>query len=105
MFQAPADPDQPIWRYMDFPKLLSLLDRKELFFPRADRLNDQYEGSVTAENIRLRPEWYGEHLAVMEPHFEVRRIQRKWIRISSWHMNEHESAAMWDLYGRLGQGV
>ena len=29
--------DVKIWRYMDFTKFISLLSRKELFFPRADK--------------------------------------------------------------------
>lgn len=44
-FQKPKDLNVPIWRYMDFTKFVDLLDTKTLFFTRADRFDDQFEGS------------------------------------------------------------
>jgi hypothetical protein len=40
-----------IWRYMDFTKFVSLLDRSALFFARADKFKDQFEGSWTKKNF------------------------------------------------------
>ena len=40
----------------------------------------------------------------LEQMAKMRRFQRRWMRIN-WHMNAHESATMWDLYARAGQGV
>ena len=34
-----------IWRYMDFAQLVSLLDKEALFFCRADKLGDPFEGA------------------------------------------------------------
>ena len=34
-----------IWRYMDFAQLISLLDKEALFFCRADKLGDPFEGA------------------------------------------------------------
>ncbi len=36
-----------IWRYLDFTKFLSYLDKKALFFTRADKLDDIFEGKFT----------------------------------------------------------
>ena len=33
-----------IWRYMDFTKFVNLLDTESLFFCRADRFYDKWEG-------------------------------------------------------------
>ncbi|KAF5417648.1 MAG: hypothetical protein C5S38_01290 [Candidatus Methanophagaceae archaeon] len=44
-FEKPSDEDIKIWRYIDFTKFVSLLDKKALFFARADRLSDSFEGS------------------------------------------------------------
>ena len=50
------DLDSAIWRYMDFAQLVSLLDRRALFFCRADKLGDPFEGAwsnPTIEALRL----------------------------------------------------
>ena len=44
-FLTPA-PNQKIWRYMDFFTFLSLHNTKALYFSRADRLGDKFEGSL-----------------------------------------------------------
>ena len=49
-FSPPSD-DAVLWRYMDFTKFVSLLDRSALFFARADKLNDPFEGSVSIINM------------------------------------------------------
>ena len=48
-----------LWRYMSFAKFVALLDRESLFFSRADRLEDNFEGSLSPINKILRPQ----HLA------------------------------------------
>jgi hypothetical protein len=35
-----------IWRFIDFTKFVSLIDKSALFFPRIDRLGDKFEGSI-----------------------------------------------------------
>jgi hypothetical protein len=47
VFVPPEDTNSLIWRYTDLAKLLSLLDRSELFFPRLDKLEDPFEGYYT----------------------------------------------------------
>jgi hypothetical protein len=47
VFDPPEDLDATIWRYVDFTKLVSLLDTKSLFFARADQLGDPFEGSYS----------------------------------------------------------
>ena len=38
---------------MDFPKLVSLLDKRGLFFTRANKLEDQFEGTWSRATLRL----------------------------------------------------
>ena len=40
-FGIPAD-NQILWRYMDFTKFVSLLDREELYFARSDYFEDPF---------------------------------------------------------------
>ncbi len=47
-----------IWRYLSFTKFVSLLATKSLFFSRADKLNDKFEGSFSDFNVKLRPTLY-----------------------------------------------
>jgi len=50
LFPPPADRDVPVWRYVEFPKFIDLLERRKMFFSRADYLGDPFEGSVTRGN-------------------------------------------------------
>ena len=55
------DENTTIWRYMDFTKFVSLLDKKKLFLCRADKLEDSFEGSLPLDNVEsLKSEIYKE---------------------------------------------
>lgn len=42
-FDPPDDPNAHVWRYMNFPKFVSLLREGGLHFCRADALDDPLE--------------------------------------------------------------
>lgn len=50
IFIPPVNPDIKLWRYIDFTKLVSLLSREQLFFSRADKFADPFEGSASTVN-------------------------------------------------------
>jgi hypothetical protein len=113
VFVPPENRDVPIWRYMDFSKYVSLLDRQALFFARADLLGDPFEGSVGALNLALRQESFArspdapkdafdKFAATISKFFEN---QRRWTFVNCWHMNDHESAAMWRLYAQSNEAI
>ena len=52
--------DAVLWRFMSFTKFVSLLARNALFFARADKLGDPFEGSLTPLNVALRPLLHGD---------------------------------------------
>ena len=85
-----VDSNALLWRFMDFTKYVSMLHRGALFFTRADLLPDQFEG-LRAPRRQARRE-------------EQQRL-REQVCLSSWHRNEHESAAMWRIYLSSGEGV
>lgn len=104
--RSPTDHDARIWRYMDFAKFVWLLECRALYFARADRLEDDHEGSAPLVNIQKRPALYGESPA----HQAIQRAQmnhwiRQWTFINCWHASEHESAAMWRLYSAGDEAV
>lgn len=106
VFEPPPDRDTSLWRYMDFTKFAWMLDQRALFFSRADLLGDRFEGAYSAANIALRPVVYGEHAEQMSARFEpIHRALPRYTVVNCWHMNESESAAMWRLYLKSGEGV
>jgi hypothetical protein len=123
-FNPPEDEEVKIWRYMSFPKFMSLLDKSALFFARPDKLGDPFEGSfgranldaavLTGEEEFTDPDTEGlseaEAMAVRErKRAFIRRFiyeyTQKTAYINCWHMNNHESAAMWNIYSRIGEGI
>jgi len=95
---------------MDFTKFVSLLDSNALFFSRADRLSDAWEGAHTVENLRERPTVIGaggsETAAEMMNGASLfNRSLRLHTFVSCWHLNNVESAAMWKLYVSHDEGI
>jgi hypothetical protein len=117
----PENDSIKVWRYMTFTKFMSVLDRSALYFARVDRLGDPFEGSFARKNLsgELRPvemiqvhesiepgsKWVGsapmtaEHRALSFAHGQ------KSTHANCWHMNNYESAAMWSVYSRSGEGI
>jgi hypothetical protein len=105
-----------IWRYMDFTKFVSLLDKKSLFLCRADRL-ESFEGSlpvITVDNSKakfykekiLEGSWgYAKMQQQLKEKSEESELLKQFAYISSWYMNENESAAMWKLYAQTNEAV
>lgn len=91
---------------MNFRKFLSLLEKSALFFPRADRLGDPYEGSYSEANVKIRPVTYKDW-----PKFDLKtwskfnKMLPVFTAVNCWHLNEHDSAAMWELYLPANEGV
>ena len=105
----PAE-DATLWRYMDFTKFVSLLDRHALFFTRADKLGDPFEGTYTMVNMHpqvqqlLMPNVNEENRSGLFKHIRAMR-ERTWV--SCWHEGKFESDAMWRIFveGRNGVAV
>jgi hypothetical protein len=114
-FEQPNDNDR-VWRYMDFTEFVSLLDTKTLFFARADRFDDPVEGSYPKMNVSayldhhdslpLPPDIRTKLVKFMNENMSnFLRYLRKWMALNCWHLNDHESAAMWRLYLKSDDGI
>jgi len=99
--KLPEDPDTIVWKYLDLSKFLDLLLSKKLFMSRSDKFEDQYEGTFsepTFEEIKK--------LAIDNPEFlNYYKIHRERVAISSWHINEYESFAMWQIFTQNSEGL
>jgi hypothetical protein len=103
--------DTKIWRYIDFAQFVSLLDTRSLHFIRVDRLEDPFEGIYSKANIKLAPEVYRNKIPIeiIEKLTAFKKDGMKGLRacivINSWHINDYESAALWELYSKKDQGI
>jgi len=88
---------------MDFTKFVALLDTQSLYFARSDRFDDPYEGATSHANFDLREIVYQETITpeMLTLMSRLTKWTREWTYVSCWHLNEHESWAMWKLYGSL----
>ena len=103
---TPPPLEATLWRYMDFTRFVSLLAQSGLFFVRADKLGDPFEGSLSKTNIAMRPILY-KGIPPSTTHNMANFVKgiRRFTSISCWHSSDHESAAMWRLYSRESDGV
>jgi len=51
VFEPPTNPEIPIWRYIDLPRFMSMLEDQALQFSRADRMWDTFEGSLSEPSL------------------------------------------------------
>lgn len=115
-FPQPDDLNAAIWRYLDFAKFAWMMFEGRLFMPRCEVLakTDPFEGSTPIHRIR---QW--EQLA-RDANCEADRALiklnleaitghvthfRQGDFISCWHMSQHESDAMWRIYGTGNNSV
>jgi hypothetical protein len=107
-FESPEKDSVKIWRYMDFTKFVSVLDRSALYFVRIDKFreNDPFEGSYPKSNIDLIKAGHGTISRARLISFgKLIKYLSKRVAINSWHINENESAAMWKLYLKSNEGI
>ena len=99
--KLPEDPNTIVWKYLDLSKFLDLLMSEKLFMSRSDKFEDQYEGTFsepTFEEIRK--------LSIDNPDFlNYYKSHREKVAISSWHINEYESFAMWQIFTQNSEGL
>lgn len=95
------DPDIVVWKYLDLSKFLDLLLCKQLFMARSDKFEDQYEGTFSEPTF--------EELKRMTEHnpafLDAYKAQRENVVVSSWHINEYESYAMWQIFTQNNEGL
>ena len=99
--KLPEDSNTIVWKYLDLSKFLDLLMSRKLFMSRSDKFEDQYEGTFsepTYEEIKKLSENNPEFLDYYKSH-------REKVVVSSWHINEYESFAMWQIFTQNNEGL
>ncbi|MDO8159612.1 hypothetical protein FKQ51_20090 [Bacillus toyonensis] len=115
-FELPKN-NPKIWRYMDFTKFMDMLDKESIFFTRSDKFDDKFEGTYPILNKVIRKHLYTNQLHDLNPEEQEKVVEsfddfeekfkffRRFILINCWHVNEYESAAMWNLYLKNEEGI
>ena len=108
----PQNQTARIWRYMDVTKLLSMLDGS-LWFSNITCVDDPLEGFLNRATVKKFRELPKDLPKIneeavkktIEENLKIIKWGRGLLNISSWHMNEGESAAMWQLYLKSENGI
>jgi hypothetical protein len=121
-FRAPPDTNGKIWQYMELAEFVSMLNRKALFFVKASKLRDPYEGIIPQYSNMIRSKRENEeqkqyfqsvyessndgvNRKMAQTMAEQFQMYRQLVLINPWHYNEYESAAMWSLYSHENAGI
>ena len=110
--KQPAN-ETKIWRYMAFEQLVSLLAKRKLWFSRAIALQegDPYEGTLPEKNVSRSdadlasemPRWNELSPEQLNQFVNTHRSYQKTSTlnlVSCFNAAEHESNAMWHVYGK-----
>jgi hypothetical protein len=117
-FEQVEDPEI-LWRYQDLPRYIDLLLKNQLFFSRADRFEDPFEGKYNKpstekslkSNLKKIPEESKTKENVDEIKQQINEIKEKHkkkrteVAVSSWHINKDENYAMWKIYAKGSYGI
>jgi hypothetical protein len=96
------EPNQKIWRYMRTIRFQELLQSQNLYFASANQFDDRFEGAVAVQPFDFPVDPRYTEMDHLEKAFsELKRLTK----ICCWHIEDHESSAMWNLYSNLGKGV
>jgi hypothetical protein len=120
LFVSPKDDKYKLWRYIDFTKFVSLLNKKAIFFPKARVLKyiDKWEGVWLQKALDYAYDDMLKYFIEKGDENPISRINQfmkdinagnehslDTVFISCWHLNKVESAAMWRLYIKSHEGV
>jgi hypothetical protein len=105
------DLDNEVWRYLTFPKYISLLTYRAIWFSKLSILTDKYEGAMPAANAAIRRSERLEHTDVFPPsllaQLDKRNVDdgRELTVANCWFLSECESEKMWTEYANGAEGI
>lgn len=110
-----ADLDLTVWRYLTFPKFISMLTYQALWFSKLKSLQDQNEGILpTPAKINMGKEFQQWKNMFADPtlHRQIdempdRNVEdgRELTVVCCWFLGDQESKIMWDQYVGTPEGV
>jgi hypothetical protein len=109
---TPEDSARKVWRYMSYARFVWMLQKKELWLSRADRLGDSWEIALAGDQLQRVIDRHPIS-PISEPPGETalaraERILKLWRNrsyINCWSAQSHESHALWRIYCPTSEGV
>ena len=111
---AESDLDTVVWRYLTFPKYISMLAYGAIWFSKLNILIDEYEGHMpTAVDAEMRASMQINKKAFPpELHGQFDDMNRRNVEdgkeltvVSCWFLGENESEKMWAEYADSSEAV
>jgi hypothetical protein len=104
--ETPPD-DTILWRYLNFVKLVDLLEHRRLWFARVNTFDDPLEGTHTDAEVEYLRALPPPSSPVREPtlaqqYVDMTHKYRETMYVICWREAVTESMAMWDIYGKGG---
>lgn len=98
------NPDLVIWRYMSLQKFELMLKDKALFFCRADKFPDPFEGTIPKKELEYRIKSLNDSKSNESISNLHKRFKGQFL-VNCWHINNGENDAMWRLYLKDNDGI
>ncbi len=94
-------------------RFIDLIRTRQLYFARFDQFSDEWEGVLPPETKSLAKDGFtnlprnpGDNLTDWETYvLRVNRTNKLCAYANCWYQSDHESEAMWQLYGHEGVAV
>ncbi|MCE8425327.1 MAG: hypothetical protein J5U17_06065 [Candidatus Methanoperedens sp.] len=80
-----SDENAKIWRYMSYEKFESLLKERKLYFAQVEMYDDKFEGWSPGTD---------------EKRHALFEVYKKHTYANCWHIKNHESHLMWEVYAK-----
>lgn len=109
-----SDLDRTVWRYLTFPKYISLITYGALWFSKLNILADEFEGFMTTKtDAEMRAQ---QEITEQTLHPSLREIfsktnernvedGRELTVVNCWFLDDRESEQMWTEYAKNQEGV
>ena len=103
----PTDPSSPIWRYIEYWKLQDIIQARQIYFRRADKLEDEHEGLPPSEYEHVLNLSKFDLNDIQERDHQIGKLAqfRQSFYVNCWHLDIGETAKMWRQYGMDGVAI
>jgi hypothetical protein len=104
--------DSKVWRYMSFSRFMWLLQNRQLWMSRADKLEDPWELAITQEEIDylaarapITPLGQKREESFAERNKRINELWRTTTYVNCWCALEYESHALWRVFCGPHEGI
>lgn len=112
---TPPENDDILWRFMDFEKFVNILTSDSLFFTRADKFEDPYEGYKPKSIKDIQKEaanqvkniTTSEVSEIFDGDSQAKFLENwcRYVMCNCWYNSKEESIAMWKIYSARNSGI